>query len=114
MSDCIFCKIVAGEIPAAKVYSDEQVTAFRDIHPVAPVHVLIIPNKHIPSLNEIEDADQTTLGTLLLAVKKIAAQEGIAEGGYRLIVNTGKAAHQEVLHIHLHLIGGAPLKHPMG
>jgi len=114
MSDCIFCKIVKGEIPSAKVYGDEQVTAFRDINPVAPTHVLVIPNKHIASINDIEEADGELMGYLLLAVKKIAAQEGIAENGYRLIVNTGAHANQVVHHIHIHIIGGAPLKHPMG
>jgi histidine triad (HIT) family protein len=114
MSDCIFCKIVKGEIPSTKVYSDEQVTAFRDINPVAPTHVLVIPNKHIPSINDLEDADQSLMGYMMLAIKKIAAQEGIAEGGYRLIVNTGPAANQVVFHIHIHIIGGARLKHPMG
>lgn len=114
MSDCIFCKIVKGEIPSAKVYSDEQVTAFRDINPVAPTHILVIPNKHIASINDVEDADQALLGYLLLVVKKIAAQEGLAADGYRLIVNTGDHAGQVVHHIHLHIIGGARLKHPMG
>lgn len=114
MSDCIFCKIVNGEIPSAKVYSDDQVTAFRDINPVAPTHILVIPNKHIPSLNDLQDEDQALMGYLMLAVKKIAAQEGIAEGGYRLIVNTGPAANQVVFHIHVHILGGAKLKHPMG
>ena len=114
MSDCIFCKIVKGEIPSAKVYSDEQVTAFRDINPVAPTHILVIPNRHIPSINDIEESDQQLMGYMFLAVKKIAAQEGIAEGGYRLIVNTGPAANQVVFHIHIHIIGGARLKYPMG
>ena len=114
MSDCVFCKIVKGEIPSVKVYGDEQATAFRDINPVAPTHILVIPNKHIASINDVEDADQALLGHLLLVVKKIAAQEGLAADGYRLIVNTGAHAGQVVHHIHIHIIGGARLKHPMG
>jgi histidine triad (HIT) family protein len=114
MSDCIFCKIVKGEIPATKVYSDEQVTAFRDIHPVAATHILIIPNKHIASVNDLEEADEPVMGHILYTAKQIAAQEGVAQGGYRLIVNTGANAGQDVFHLHVHLIGGARLKHPMG
>jgi histidine triad (HIT) family protein len=114
MSDCIFCKIVKGEIPSAKVYSDEQATAFRDINPVAPTHILIIPNKHIASINDMEEGDEQLMGRLLLVAKKIAAQEGIANDGYRLIVNTGAHAGQVVFHVHVHIIGGARLKHPMG
>ena len=114
MSDCIFCKIIKGEIPSTKVYSDEQVTAFRDINPVAPTHVLIIPNKHIASVNEMASEDEQLMGHLLLVAKQIAAQEGIEKNGYRLIVNTGAHSGQVVFHIHLHLIGGAPMKHPMG
>jgi len=114
MSDCIFCKIVNGEIPSTKVYSDDQVTAFRDINPAAPTHILVIPNRHIPSINDIEEGDQALMGYMMLVIKKIAAQEGIAEGGYRLIVNTGPAANQVVFHIHIHILGGARLKHPMG
>lgn len=114
MSDCIFCKIVKGEIPSAKVYSDEQVTAFRDINPVAPTHVLIIPNKHIASTNDLESEDEQLMGRLLFAAKQIAAQEGIAEDGYRLVFNTGANAGQVVFHIHLHLIGGKRLRMPVG
>ena len=114
MTDCIFCKIIAGEIPSEKLYSDARVTAFRDIHPVAPVHVLIIPNRHIASVNELSEADEALAGHLLLTARKLAEQEGIAEDGYRLILNTGKHGGQEVHHLHLHLIGGQRMRHPMG
>lgn len=114
MSDCIFCKIVKGEIPSAKVYSDEQVTAFRDIAPSAPTHILIVPNKHIDSINTFTNDDEQLMGHLFNAAKQLAVQEGIAEGGYRLIINTGADARQTVFHIHLHLLGGAPMKYPMG
>ncbi len=107
--DCIFCKIVAGEIPSNTVYSDDLVTAFRDIQPVAPTHVLIVPNKHIASVNDAEDADQALLGHLLLVGKKLAAEEGIAESGYRLLINTNADGGQVVFHIHLHLMGGRKL-----
>lgn len=113
-SDCIFCRIIAGEIPSEKVYQDDRVTAFRDIRPVAPVHILIVPNKHIASVNEAEEADEAVLGRLLLTAKHLAAQEGIAESGYRLIINTGPHAGQVVFHLHLHLLGGQRMRHPMG
>jgi histidine triad (HIT) family protein len=114
MSDCIFCKIISGEIPGEKIYKDELVTAFNDINPVAPIHILVIPNKHIPSLNEINQEDQHLLGHLLLTVKKVAADQGISGKGYRLIINTGPAANQVVKHLHLHVIGGQNMRHPMG
>ncbi len=113
-TNCIFCKIVAGTASAKIVYQDDQVTAFRDIHPVAPTHVLIVPNWHIDSLNELAEADQALAGTLLLAARKIAEQEGIAESGYRLILNTGYEGGQTVFHLHLHLIGGQRMRFPMG
>jgi len=111
---CIFCKIIAGEIPSQKVYQDERVTAFRDIHPVAPTHVLIVPNQHIASVNELSPSDESLVGRLLIAAKQIAEQEGIQETGYRLIINTGPHAGQEVFHLHLHLIGGQKMRYPMG
>ena len=114
MTDCIFCKIISGEIPSQQLYHDELVTAFRDIHPVAPTHVLIIPNKHIPSVNEVTVEDEPTLGHVYSVARQLAAQEGIQEQGYRLIVNTGPHAGQEVYHLHLHLIGGQRMRHPMG
>lgn len=113
-SDCLFCKIIKGDIPGTIVYRDEQVTAFRDINPAAPTHVLIVPNKHIELVNMLIVDDEPLIGHLFIAAKKIAAQEGIAEDGYRLVVNTNAHAGQTVFHIHLHLIGGAPLKLQMG
>jgi histidine triad (HIT) family protein len=114
MTNCIFCKIIAGSAPAKIVYRDEQVTAFRDIHPVAPIHILLVPNRHFDSLNELTAADQALAGTLLLTARQIAKQEGIAESGYRLILNTGYEGGQTVFHLHLHLIGGQHMRFPMG
>ena len=105
----LFSKIVSGEIPADIVFQDERVTAFRDIHPQAPTHLLIVPNKIIPSVNEVEEEDEATLGHLLVVARRLAEQNGIAEDGYRLIINCGRHANQEVLHLHLHVLGGRPL-----
>jgi histidine triad (HIT) family protein len=110
MTDCIFCKIIAGEIPSANVFRDEQVTAFRDLNPVAPTHILLMPNKHIDSINMLANEDEQLIGHLFTTAKQLAAQEGVAEGGYRLIINTNAHAGQTIFHIHLHLLGGAPLK----
>ena len=96
------------------MFRDEQVTAFRDLNPAASTHILLVPNKHIDSINTLTNDDEQLIGHLFTAAKQIAAQEGIAEGGYRLIINTNAHAGQTVFHIHLHLLGGAPLKHPMG
>jgi histidine triad (HIT) family protein len=114
MDECIFCKIVSGEMDATIAYKDDQVTAFRDIHPVAPAHILVVPNRHIASTNEVTEQDEQLLGHMLAVVKPIADQEGIAEGGYRLIINTGPDANQVVFHLHLHIIGGQHMRHPMG
>jgi len=113
-SDCIFCKIVAGEIPITKVYEDETLTAFRDINPVAPVHILIVPNKHIADNNDFQPEDEPIAGKMFSLVRKLAESEGIAKDGFRLIMNTGPNGHQEAQHLHLHLIGGKPMAHPMG
>jgi histidine triad (HIT) family protein len=102
----IFGQIVSGELPATIVYQDDLVTAFRDIHPAAPVHILIVPNKAIPTVNDLTEADEQTAGRMLLAARKIAAQEGIAESGYRLIINCNRDGGQEVYHLHMHLLGG--------
>lgn len=114
MDICIFCKIVSGEMPGTIVYKDEQVTAFRDIHPVAPTHILVVPNQHIASTNEITEQNEQLLGHMLTVVKPITEQEGIAGTGYRLIINTGPDANQVVFHLHLHIIGGQRMRHPMG
>jgi histidine triad (HIT) family protein len=105
----IFAKIIAGELPADIVYQDELVTAFRDIHPAAPTHILIVPNKEIPTVNDLTPEDEQTAGRMLLVAQKLAAQEGIDQSGYRLIVNCNAHGGQEVYHLHLHLIGGRPL-----
>ena len=114
MDDCLFCKILKGEIPSTTVHKDDQVTAFRDINPAAPTHILVVPNKHIADANDITKEDEQLMGHLLRVVKPIAEEEGIAESGYRLIINTGPDGHQEVDHLHLHILGGHPMKHPMG
>lgn len=112
--DCIFCKIVAGEIPAEKLYQDEWVTVFRDINPLTPTHVLVIPNKHLASTNDLSPEDSVYAGRMLTVVPEIARQEGIAESGYRLIMNTGEHGKQEVMHMHLHLLGGRKMQNSMG
>ena len=111
---CPFCKIASGEIPADIVYKDELVTAFRDIHPVAPTHVLIVPNKHIQSISQAEPEDEQILGRLFTAARKIAEVDGITEGGYRTVVNTGAHGGQTIFHLHMHVIGGQRMKYPMG
>jgi histidine triad (HIT) family protein len=105
----IFTKIINGEIPGNIVYRDDKVVAFKDINPQAPVHILIVPIKAIVSVNEVGDEDEAILGRMLLAAKQIAEEQGVAEGGYRLIINNGTNAHQEVFHLHMHLLGGRAL-----
>lgn len=105
----IFSKIVAGEIPAEIVYKDERVTAFKDIHPLAPVHILIIPNKEIATVDDVSPEDEAMLGHLFVVAKEVARKLGIAESGYRLIVNCKGDGGQEVFHLHMHLLGGKKL-----
>jgi histidine triad (HIT) family protein len=105
----IFSKIIMGESPSDMVYQDDLVTAFRDIHPVAPVHILVVPNKVIPTVDDLTDKDEQVAGRMMLVASKIARQEGIAESGYRLIINCRNHGGQEIYHLHLHLIGGRPL-----
>jgi histidine triad (HIT) family protein len=105
----IFSKIVQGEISADIVYQDDQVTAFRDIEPQAPIHILIVPNKAIPTVNDIALEDEQLIGRMFTAAKQIAAREGIAEEGYRLLINCNRNAGQEVFHLHMHLFGGRRL-----
>lgn len=114
MSECIFCKIAKGEIAAEIVYEDEEVVAFRDLNPQAPTHILLIPRKHIPTTNDLTEEDGGLMGKLLLAARDIARQEGIAEAGYRTVLNCNAAAGQTVFHIHLHLLGGRPMGWPPG
>ena len=114
MTDCLFCKIIEKEIPSDIVHQDDLVTVFKDINPVAPVHLLIVPNKHIPSVIEMESGDEDILGKLFSIAKKIAEEFDIHASGYRLIINNGADGRQEIPHLHMHLLGGAKMKHPMG
>lgn len=115
MSDtCIFCKIISNEIKGDIVYRDDQVTAFRDIQPVAPTHILIVPNRHIESVNTLDVMDEQLIGHLVTTAGKLAKDEAIEKDGYRLIMNTGADGGQTVFHAHLHLIGGQKMRHPMG
>jgi histidine triad (HIT) family protein len=114
VSDCLFCKIVAGEIPSDTVYEDDHVLAFRDINPQAPTHVLVIPKKHISTIHEATDADAELLGRIQLAANRVADVDNLPEAGFRTVYNCGKAAGQEVYHIHLHVLGGRGLSWPPG
>ena len=107
--DTIFSKIIRQEIPTALLYQDELVTAFRDITPKAPTHILIVPNRLIPTVNDVTDADELAMGRLFTVARKLAQEEGIAENGYRLVVNCNRDGGQEVYHLHMHLLGGRPL-----
>ena len=106
MDNCIFCSIAEGKIPAKIVYSDDQVLAFQDIHPAAPTHILIIPRKHIESVNTLQADDAALVGHMVVTAGMLAKQEGIEHSGYRLVINTGPDAGQTVFHIHLHILGG--------
>lgn len=114
MTECLFCKFVSGELQPEKVYEDEDVLAFRDINPQAPHHVLIVPKRHIPSINALDEADAPLIGRLFLVARKIAAELGVAEPGYRTLINCNAAAGQTVFHIHLHLLGGRTFEWPPG
>ena len=107
--NCIFCKIIQGEIPSQKVYEDEEILAFNDINPAAPIHVLVIPKKHITSLAEMEDGDEKIVGKIYKVINEIAEKLGVKEKGYRVIVNCGKDGGQEVGHLHFHLLAGKQL-----
>ena len=109
MADCIFCKIIAGEIPSKKVYEDEQIYAFEDINPQTPVHVLIVPKAHIASANELNEDNAAVVAHIFAAAGKIAHRLGVAESGYRIINNCGDDAGQTVHHLHFHLLGGRSL-----
>jgi histidine triad (HIT) family protein len=111
---CLFCKIVAGEIPAKRVYEDEIVVAFEDINPQAPVHVLLIPKRHVATLNDLQASDDQLLGTLVRRAAAIAGERGLAAGGYRTVFNCNSDAGQTVFHIHLHLLGGRRMTWPPG
>jgi histidine triad (HIT) family protein len=114
MPDCLFCKIAEKKIPSKIVYEDTDLTAFEDINPGAPVHILIVPKKHINSLNAIAEADKEIIGKLFICAKTLAKQKGIAESGYRTVFNTGRDAGMAVEHLHLHLLGGRPFGWPPG
>lgn len=109
MEDCIFCKIIKGEIPSNKVYEDDEILAFYDINPATPIHILVIPKKHIPSLNELESEDGIIIAKIYETINKIAQDIGFAQDGFRVIVNCGKDAGQEVGHIHFHILAGRKL-----
>ena len=112
--DCLFCKIVNGEIPAELVYESDTAVAFRDINPQAPTHCLVIPRKHISTINDIDPGDEQVVGSLYTAAREIAAQEGIADAGYRAVMNCNEGAGQSVFHIHLHVLGGRSMNWPPG
>jgi histidine triad (HIT) family protein len=114
MSDCLFCRIIKREIPASIVYEDDQVLAINDINPQASTHVLVLPKRHIASLNDLSAADDAIVGEIVRRAAAIASERGIAAGGFRTVFNTNRDAGQTVFHIHLHLIGGRPLGWPPG
>ncbi len=114
MANCIFCKMAQGEIKPDVVYEDDEVLAFRDMNPQAPTHFLVIPRQHIPTTNDLEAGDAELVGKLYLAARQVAADEGIAERGYRMVMNCNPEAGQSVYHIHLHVLGGRPMKWPPG
>lgn len=112
--DCLFCKIIAGDIPSNEVYSDDDVYAFYDINPAAPTHILIIPKKHLTDISEASLEDTALLGKLLLKANEIAVSLGLAQDGFRYVINTGKDGGQTVFHLHLHILGGRALGWPPG
>jgi histidine triad (HIT) family protein len=111
---CLFCKIVNREIPAAIVYEDDQVVAFNDINPQSPIHILIVPKRHVATVNDLEPGDDQLAGALVRRAAALAAERGLADGGYRLVFNTNRDAGQTVFHIHLHLLGGRTMTWPPG
>lgn len=114
MSDCLFCKMVSGEIQPDVVYEDDDVLAFRDVNPQAPLHVLVIPKTHIATTNDLDTGNVDVIGKLYLAARQIAMDEGVADPGYRMVMNCNPGAGQSVYHIHLHLLAGRPLGWPPG
>ncbi len=114
MTDCLFCKIRDNEIPADIVYENDDVLAFNDVNPHAPIHILIIPRKHISTINDLHDSDELIMGKLFSAAKIIAKQEGVSDDGFRLVVNCNEGAGQTVFHIHMHLLAGRTLTWPPG
>ena len=114
MQDCLFCKIIAGEIGAQKVYEDDFLIGINDINPQAPTHILIIPKKHFATIMEIEEADQKSIGSVYIAAQKISRERGIDESGFRVVINCNSDAGQSVFHIHFHLLGGRAMEWPPG
>ncbi|MGE5299359.1 MAG: histidine triad nucleotide-binding protein [Acidobacteriota bacterium] len=114
MSDCLFCRIIAKKTPAKIIYDDEDVTAFEDVNPQAPVHTLIVPKKHLSTTLDITEEDNELIGRLFMVANRVAMEKGIAERGFRLVMNTNPEAGQSVYHIHLHLLGGRPMHWPPG
>jgi histidine triad (HIT) family protein len=114
MTDCLFCKIVSGAIKSDKVYEDTEVYAFRDIAPQAPLHVLVVPKRHIATINDLSEEDTALVGKLFLAAKRVAAEAGVAEAGYRTVMNCNAEAGQSVFHLHLHVLGGRAMRWPPG
>jgi histidine triad (HIT) family protein len=112
--ECIFCKIVDGQIPAGVIYKNEQVTAFRDINPQMPLHVLVVPNEHVANTEALEAEHDALVGAVVRAAREIARQEGVSERGYRLVINTGRDANNTVPHLHLHLLAGRSMSWPPG
>ncbi len=112
--DCIFCQIVAGKVPSEILYQDEQIIAFRDIHPIASTHLIIIPKRHIPSLTHLSEAESPLIGHMVNIANQLAKEEGISESGYRLAINCGKEGGQLVPHLHMHLLGGRKLSDTLG
>jgi histidine triad (HIT) family protein len=112
--DCIFCQIVSGKVPSDTVYQNEEVVAFRDIKSQVPVHILIIPKRHIPSLTHLSEADSSLVGRMVAIANQIAKEEGVAQNGYRLVINCGKEGGQLVPHLHMHLLGGRRLSDQLG
>ena len=112
--DCLFCKMAAGTVKPDTVYEDDEFLAFRDINPQAPVHVLIIPKRHIATLNDVDTADAPLMGRLLLVAKHIARESGVADAGYRTVISVNRGGGQSVFHLHLHLLGGRHMKWPPG
>ena len=109
MNECLFCKIVKGEIPSTKVYEDDEILAFKDINPAAPIHILVIPKNQITSLAELQKDDEILIGKIYSVINKIAQEQGVKEKGYRVIVNCGEDGGQEVMHLHFHLLAGTKL-----
>ena len=113
-TDCLFCKIIAGEIPSTEVYSDDDIYAFRDINPAAPTHLLVIPKKHLTDVKSADAEDEALMGKLLLRANDIAAEQGLTDDGFRYVINTGSNGGQTVFHLHLHILGGRQLGWPPG